>query len=400
MRNILLGLYPAALEAVNGHQAVYRQLDQRHYQKQGHLIAIGKAAEAMALGAVHYLGDALVTGLVISKHGHFSSKLSDDPRFICLEADHPLPQTASLTAGNQLIKYLQQLPKQSACLILISGGASSLVEVLHDGWRLIELQEVTQYLLANAYPIERINAVRCQLSKIKAGGLWHYLEDQQVTCLMVSDVADNDPCIIGSGLLFPSNKPLPTTFPWHWKHRFKAVNSPSVPHFDWYIVATLEKAKQAVARLAMERGYGVTLESKFIRGDAEASAIQCAEQLKQSTTDIIIWGGETTVNLPDDPPLGGRNQHFALAAAIALQGTNYALLSLGTDGSDGTSADVAGALVDGKTLQRGRESGLSAKLHLQRCDAHAFLAATEDLIVTGATGTNVMDLIIGIKGCD
>ena len=399
LRNALLQIYPYALNAVKGDIAVKRALSAKNFQHPCHIIAIGKAAEAMSLGAIEQLGDTIQSGLVISKHDHFGSKLVADSRFQCLEADHPVPQSSSLQAGAALIKYLQQLPANSQCLFLISGGASSLVEVLQGDWTLEELQEITQYLLSNAYPIDQINAVRRHISSIKAGGLWAYLADQHVTCLMISDVQGDDPAVIGSGLLFPSSSPLPDTLPQEWKDRLLQSTSKQVDQaddFDWEICATLNHAKQAAAAAATELGYSVEIKPHFLDGDAEQIAKQCAKQLKKSTADIVIWGGETTVTLPKNPPKGGRNQHFALASAIQLEGQNCALISLGTDGGDGTS-NAAGGLIDGETVMRGAKCALSAEAHLCQSNAFEFLKASGDLVVTGATGTNVMDIVIAIK---
>ena len=401
LRDTLLQLYPAALNAVRGDIVVKKALTniakfKENKQQAYHLLAIGKAAEAMSLGAVEQLDAQLKTGLIISKHGHFKSHLLSDPRFHCIEADHPIPAKQSLIAGRRLIQYLQQLPNDAHCLVLISGGASSLAEVLQKGWRLDDLQEINQYLLENAYPIEQINAVRCQLSKIKAGGLWRYLDKKHVTCLMISDVEGDNPAVIGSGLLFPSNAQIPSALPSKWLTRFNPDTALHAPDFYWKIIATLNHAKQAVATTAINMGYRVKVDDNFLHGDAATIATECAKQLKQTEVDIIIWGGETTVNLPKNPPKGGRNQHFALAAAIELAGSHCALISVGTDGSDGTT-EATGAIVDGQTLARGTQKGLSATQHLKQSDAYAFLKAMDALIITGTTGTNVMDIVIGIK---
>jgi len=396
LRDTLLQLYPAALDAVRGEIVVKKALINIKYHTKCHLIAIGKAAEAMSLGAVEQLGCLIETGLIISKHGHFESSLRSDPRFHCIEADHPIPAKNSLAAGKQLIHYLQQLADDTHCLVLLSGGTSSLVEVLQDGWSLDELQEINQYLLDNAYTIEQINAVRCQLSKIKAGGLWHFLGNQHITCLMISDVEGDHPAVIGSGLLFPSRATIPSTLPSKWLKRFYSSSAIHSPSFYWKIIATLDHAKQAVATTALKMGYRVKVDTTFLRGNAAEVAIECAKQLKQTDRDIIIWGGETTVSLPSKAPKGGRNQHFALAAAIELAGSPCALISLGTDGSDGTT-EAAGGVVDGLTLAHGIQQGLSAQQCLREATAYRFLKAVDGLVITGATGTNVMDIVIGIK---
>ncbi len=399
-KKILKQTTTAALKAVRGDLVVKKYLSHSAYgqycNQHCYLIAIGKAAEAMSLGAVHQLGGAIKSGLIISKQGHFNSYLLTDKRFQCLEAGHPVPNLASLKAGQALLQYIQQLPEDAHCLFLISGGTSSLVEVLEAGWTLTELQQVTQYLLANAYSIDEINAVRCYISKIKAGGLWHSIKNRQVTCLMISDVAGDDPAVIGSGLLFPSTHHVPATLPEKWRSRFHYSQPIKSKNLQWKIIATLDDAKQAAASIAIEQGYHVKIDPNFLQGDAEQVAKSCVQQLQHSDADMIVWGGETTVNLPNNAPIGGRNQHFALAVAILIAKKNYAFICMGTDGSDGTS-HVAGGLVNGQTVQYGEKKGLSAQKYLQQANAHAFLSVSNALISTGATGTNVMDLIIGIK---
>ena len=400
LRHTLLHITKVALEAVRGDIVVKKSLSDLHYRQYCHqhcyLIAIGKAAECMSLGAVAQLDNAIKAGLIISKTGHFNSKLQNDKRFQCIEADHPVPGSASLQAGGKLLHFIQKLPEKAHCLFLISGGTSSLVEDLHPAWTLQELQQITQYLLANAYSIAEINAVRRHISTIKAGGLWQTLNKRQVTCLMISDVEGDDPAVIGSGLLFPSRRDIPSTLPSKWQHRFQPFPAIKKRAFQWKIIATLEDAKQAAASEAIKQGYRVEVDPSFLHGDANHVAKRCVQQLKHSKADIIIWGGETTVNLPDQAPMGGRNQHIALAIALEIQQSDYAFICIGTDGNDG-SCDVAGGLVDAKTIQKGEKSLLSAPKSLQQANAHAFLKASGDLIFTGTTGTNVMDLIIGIK---
>jgi hydroxypyruvate reductase len=400
-RDDLLAIYAAALTAVEGQQVVKRSLADLKYQHDCHLIAIGKAAESMSVGAIEQLGNAIQSGLIITKQGHFttaltSNNLTSNKRFKCIEASHPVPDWSSLQAGEQLVHYLQQLPQQAHCLLLISGGASSLVEVLRPDWTLAELQALTHHLLAKGYPIDEINAVRRHVSRIKAGGLWSYLQNKQVTCLMISDVADNDPAIIGSGLLFPSSSVIPSTLPSKWRSRFKALPDINAPNFTWDVIAILDDAKQAAALAAVALGYRVNIDPIFLKGDAIDMAKYCVRQLQQSTANMMIWGGETTVNLPNNAPIGGRNQHFALAVAIELSTSGGAFLCIGTDGSDGSSS-AAGAFVDAETIQQGRLHELSAEEYLQQANAHAFLTATGGLVTTGATGTNVMDLVLGIK---
>jgi len=164
------------------------------------------------------------------------------------------------------------------------------------------------------------------------------------------------------------------------------------------IIARLDDAKRAAAETARQHGYRVALHPEFIDGDALAAGTRLAQVLLTAPAgEVQIWGGETTIQLPSHPGRGGRNQSLALSAALALQGQEHSwFLSVGTDGTDGPTTD-AGALVDGGTVARGEAGDVSARQALALADAGSFLAASGDLIQTGPTGTNVMDLMLGLR---
>lgn len=402
-RSDLLSIFNAAIDAVGGESAVKRELSSdksKTYPEQFHVVAIGKAADAMLQGVIATettTNKKIKTALLISKHDHIRDEIKNDPRIISLESDHPLPKQATMKAGLALIDYLRHLPKGEACVFLISGGASSLVEVLHDGWDLVQLQELTDYLLANGYNINQMNAVRRRVSKIKGGGLWNYIEDRPVHCLMISDVPGDNPSDIGSGLLFPVDDIELPNIPEAFISKIPAFQqNKQTAGFKSKIIASLDTAKQAAAIKAGELGYTVDIQKEFLYGEASEVAKTCVSKSQDNKETLFIWGGETMVFLPENPGAGGRNQHLALSAAIALQNTsNTTLLAAGTDGSDGIS-DATGAIVDNETVSRGSAKGLDALAYLKASDSNTYLNETEDTLVTGATGTNVMDLVIAI----
>lgn len=370
----LLELYNFGLNAVKGDHAVYNALMAQGTQPSCHIIAIGKAAEAMYQGVERYLDKDIKSALLISKYGHFSPELLAKRQLTALEAAHPVPAESSLLAGQTLLHYLENLPTKEPLLFLISGGASSLCEVLEEGWTLEKLQESTQAKLADGASIAEINRMRKQLSKIKGGKLWQFISERPVACLLISDVQTDDPALIGSGLLFPA---------------------PPQREFAWQIVASNQQMLSAIqaTKLVAE----IKIMQGFLAGDAEEEASNCVAFLNAQADGIYIWGGETTVKLPESPGQGGRNQHFALAAAIALENNqDITLLCAATDGTDGVT-EAAGALVDGQTLARGRLENLDPVDCLRRADGGTFLAASGDLLHTGPTGTNVMDLVIALK---
>jgi hydroxypyruvate reductase len=394
----LLAVFHAALSSVEGKAVVSKELeadnDPYPYPDEFHVIAIGKAADSMYQGVPD---DRVKSALVISKHGHISTEVEQNEKVICVESDHPVPKENSIKAGEVLLDYLRELPEGEPCLFLISGGASALVEVLNEGWDLSQLQELTDYLLANAYPIDQINSIRRRLSAIKGGGLWRYLNGRPVNCLMISDVPEDNPEVIGSGLLFlVDEKELPD-LPERWEDKLNKIKAPMWGgDFNWKIIASLEIAKEAAAVKANSLGYSCQVIPEFLEDDASVAAINCVDALKNEAGKLLIWGGETTVNLPSNPGLGGRNQHLALTAAKYMAGPDECyLLAAGTDGTDGLTT-ATGAIVDNHSTELGLSKNLDVADYLDRADSHSYFKQTEGLITTGASGTNVMDLVIGI----
>ena len=401
-RTDLLSIFSAAVDAVGGTSAVKREFisNGEQYPDQFHVVAIGKASDAMLQGIIATetpKNKRIKTALLISKHDHISAEMKNDPRVHSIESDHPLPKEATMKAGELLLDYVSHLPKDETCVFLISGGASALVEVLHEGWDLAQLQELTDYLLANGYNINQMNAIRRRISKIKGGSLWQFVGERPVHCLMISDVPGDSPSDIGSGVLFPVDDIDLPELPEQFTKKIPVFQQQKqAAGFVWKIIGSLDVAKKAAAKKASELGYTVDIQAEFLDGEASEVAKSCVTSSQEKTDTLLIWGGETMVYLPENPGAGGRNQHLALSAAIAIQNNpKTILLAAGTDGSDGVS-DATGAIVDGETVKRGSDKEMNAKDYLKASDSNTYLNATEDTIVTGATGTNVMDLVLAI----
>lgn len=397
----LLRLFRIALQTVSGERVVARFLQGHLHWPACSVVAIGKAAAVMARGAEQVLGDRIRSGLVITKQGHGNAAL-DRARFLQLEGSHPLPDEHSLAAGDTLLHFLADLPEGEPLLFLLSGGASALVEVLPEGMSLQQLRELNRWLLASGLAIGEMNAIRKSLSRIKGGKLIPHLRGRTCLQLLISDVPDDVPAVIGSGPLFPTfesapiNTPLP---PWleALLGEQPEASVTEAGNITSHIIANNNLAREALVVAAKAAGLPVTDHPTHFQGDtAELAAAFCGELL-QGTAGLYVWGGESSVTLPGHPGRGGRNQQLALHAARYLAGhDNLLLLAAGTDGSDGPTED-AGALVDGGTVRRGEWEGLSAIDAIERCDAGTFLEASGDLIQTGPTGTNVMDLIVAWK---
>jgi glycerate 2-kinase len=404
-RGDLLTVYQAAIARVKGVEAVKTYLEHHPLRRGRHyLVAIGKAALSMTRGALAVLGEDIAAGLVITKHGHADDSLCSHSPVQCLEADHPVPGHDSLRAGAAMLDFIQRTPSDSRLLFLISGGASSLVEVLSAGMDLEGLRALNRVLLASGLEIGQMNTVRKAVSMIKGGRLRHYLGARHVTTLLISDVPGDDPTVIGSGLLYPNreteplaNLPAPVERVLEQIKLPPRIEAPPLASITTAVVATLEDAKRAAEKKARALDYEAYSHSQFLRGEAAARANAIANYLREAPAGIHIWGGETTVVLPASPGRGGRNQHLALAAALALrESSGIYLLAAGTDGTDGPTDD-AGGMIDGQSIVRGNRLGMEATHYLANADSGRFLAATGDLITTGPTGTNVMDLVIALK---
>jgi hydroxypyruvate reductase len=404
-RRSLLEILQAALEAVEGRRAVATRLACSPAPSEVTLVAIGKAAGAMALGAADAWGPAITGGLVIGKRGHLDRAGLLARRLESLVGGHPVPDARSLEAGRRLLALLAELPPGRELLFLLSGGASSLVEAPAAGLGLADLERATGWLLGSGLDITRMNRVRKALSRIKGGGLLRHLAGRPVRALLISDVPGDDPAVIGSGLLVP-DKTLGDAASLHLPAWLAAAVSAglaeraSAPVFaapPLEILARLDDAKAAAAARARDLGYSVRVHAPFLDGDAATAGRCLASILATEDPAVHVWGGETTVRLPPHPGRGGRNQHLALAAALSLQGReDLYLLAAGTDGTDGPTDD-AGALVDGYTIERAAVHGLDATEHLNRADSGTLLECAGDLIHTGPTGTNVMDLVLGLR---
>jgi len=401
-RENLLRIFQSALAAVNGRTCVRVRLEERPLPGNIYMVAVGKAACAMAQGAQDALGKRIADALIITKKGH-----TEPLPWPVLEAGHPLVDETSLEAGRKLLAFVDRIPQDAAVLVLISGGASALVEALPSQISLDQFQKINRWVLGSGLDINDYNRIRRRLSRLKGGRLAKLLSPRRVLCLVVSDVPGNDLRAIGSGPLVADEdlrrpltlRDMPDFITEALKHMppAPAPDDACFQNVKREIVATLDNAKSAAVETAKELGYQIMLETSFVSGDALEAGARLAKKLLRSEPGTVhVWGGETTVRLPDSPGRGGRNQSLALAAAMMLHGHEDTwFLAAGTDGTDGPTED-AGALVDGGTIARGEQTGHDAKQALAHADAGSFLEASGDLIQTGPTGTNVMDLMLGL----
>jgi len=395
-RELLVMLYDTALDAVDGRYLVSQWLRWVENKKTfSHCIAIGKAGAAMLQGAFDS-EPALKKSLLICPREKLTRQLKKNKSIICVASSHPIPDEHSLEAGKTLLDFLDGLNEDDEILFLISGGTSSLVEVLPDNIDLEQLQQINRYLLASGKDIQQINAWRQQFSKIKGGGLLGSIKASSVTQLLLSDVKDDRPEFIGSGLLVSSDV-LPETDSFLDKLGTPQKKQAAAVSVDTHIIGNIDLAKQAVHEAAQREGLASFIHEAFLEGDACKVADELYAKLRDAPQGVHIWGGETTVCLPENPGVGGRNLTLALAFAKHLVDVSgLHLLAAGTDGIDGNSS-FAGATVSKYTALNAGKMGFDIQQEIDNANAGIVLMATNDLVQGEHSNTNVMDIVIAYK---
>jgi len=386
------------------------------------VIGGGKAASPMARALEHRFGSRIAKGLVVTKYGHDMPLETVQLR----EAAHPVPDEAGEKGARDILSLLEDATEEDLVFCLLSGGGSALLPLPAPGITLPEKQATTRELLASGATIHEINAIRKHLSAIKGGGLAKAVWPGTLVSLILSDVIGDDLDTIASGPTVPDRSTFRECLEILDKYNLKERVPESVlarfrrgargdeaetpkagdPVFEKtqaVIVGSAGMSLTAAREEARRRGYNTLVLSSMIEGEtrdvARVHAAVGKEILKTgqpvSRPGCVISGGETTVTLRGKG-LGGRNTEFVLAAAMEIGGLpQVVVFSAGTDGTDGPT-DAAGAVADGKTLARAEEQGLSAARYLADNDSYHFFEALGDLVKTGPTMTNVMDLRIVI----
>jgi hydroxypyruvate reductase len=380
----------------------------------------GKASAAMAINLEKILGTRVTAGWINVKYGH-GQKLK---RIRIQEAGHPLPDEKGLEGAREMAKMLGPLTETDLVIFLISGGGSALLPLPVAGITLEEKQAITSLLLRCGASIQEINTLRKHLSLIKGGGLAKMVFPATLVALILSDVVGDPLDAIASGPTVPDS----TTFEdcarilqrydlWdkiassvaqHIREGLEGKREETLkagnPAFEKVynlVVGNNFLAMKAAKRAAQALGYRTLILSSLVEGETREVAkvhTAIAKEVLLSGNPIpppacIISGGETTVTLRGKGR-GGRNQEFALAAALDVAGwEEIMVLSAGTDGTDGPT-DAAGAFSDGKTVSRGKTMGMDPWAFLKENDSYTFFQKLGDLLITGPTGTNVMDLRI------
>ncbi|WP_022664332.1 glycerate kinase type-2 family protein [Desulfospira joergensenii] len=384
------------------------------------LIGAGKASAAMAARAEALLGSRVHDGLVITKYGHGANL----EQCRVMEAGHPVPDRNGQDAADALLDLVSGAGPKDLILCMISGGASALTPAPAEGITLEDKQETTRQLLGCGANIHEINTVRKHLSRIKGGQLCRKANGAPIISLILSDVIGDDLDIIGSGMTAPDRgtfkdcrdilvkyglwdqipKPVQNRIHAGIEGQIRETPKPGSPEFanvTNLIVGSLSDALSAAEKEAANQGFAPLVLSSMIQGEAsEVARVLCAvaKEVRRSNRPVstpacLLSGGETTVTIRGEGK-GGRNMELALAAGMELAGeSGILMLSAGTDGTDGPT-DAAGAFADGSTTARAEVLGLSAPSFLGENDSYHFFKPLDDLLITGPTRTNVMDLQI------
>jgi glycerate 2-kinase len=404
-RRLLGGCLSAALRAVDGRRVVAGALGGMDLSGKWPVLALGKAAPAMLAGAADALGEGIGAALCITRDDALRPGEPGVAHARLVMGDHPVPGERSLAAGRELLAFLDALPPGAPLLCLLSGGSSALVEALPADIRVADLARANQWLLASGLPIGAVNRVRARLSSLKAGRLARYAgKDRRILVLTISDVPGDDPACIGSGPWTPApDSLLPDGLPPWLDALLDRAPAPPAPgdrslaQVDYRVIAGGRHALQAADAAARAAGLSFTRHEVPLQGSVDAAAELVLAAVMAGPPGVHGWSGETTLSLPVDAGRGGRNSHLALRLATALEGrADITVVCAATDGSDG-STRAAGGWADGDVAGRGRALGLDAAVALARADSGAYLAATGDALVTGPTGTNVMDLVLAVR---
>jgi glycerate 2-kinase len=408
------------------------------------IVAFGKAASRMATTLVQQLDPVRekVTGLVLTKDEHATESEKEILQAYGLtlcEASHPVPDHRGVTASQQILELVERTAsKHTLLLTCISGGGSALLCAPQAPLTLEDLQATNTGLLQAGWPIDAMNVIRKRLETLKGGRLAAAAYPSSVVSLILSDVVGDPLDLIASGPTVPDTSSwqeahnllatlpiveLPTTVRDYLQQGVDgqvsdspAANHPVFGRAQTVLVGNTAQAVEAAASKAKALGYHPIVLATQLQGEASELAqvyISIAQRSSQPHARFgvplpaaLLTGGESTVSLPPNPGLGGRNQELALAVALGLDnlpdvGNNVVFASVGTDGTDGPT-DAAGAVIDGTTIARlGRPAAQQA---MQEHDAYHYLqqkypgTKESPLLKTGPTGTNVADVAILLIG--
>ena len=395
-----------AIRAVCPDEAVRRALEHVELSGRIYLVAVGKAAWQMAAAAIKYLQKPVYEGIVVTKYDHVMGQL---PGISCFEAGHPIPDENSYRGTQAVLDMTKDLKAEDTVLFLLSGGGSALFEkpLVHTDL----LQEITRKMLGNGADIVEINTLRKRLSAVKGGRFAMWCAPARVESIILSDILGDPVDMIASGpaaedpVTREQAKAVAAKYGVDMDEAVRECLDLETPkkltNVHTQIIGSVRELCAAAEREAAALGYETVFLTDHLNCEARDAGRYLAQELlkrKESNRKIaVIAGGETVVHLTGTG-LGGRNQELALAAAELLAGTaNAALISAGSDGTDGPT-DAAGGYVDADTLADLEKAGMDYNFMLRNNDSYHALQAVGGLVITGPTGTNVNDVAVALLG--
>jgi len=393
-----------AISRVRPDAAVRRALEGCQFPAAGRLllVAVGKAAWAMAKVASDCIGDRLDGGIVITKHGYSEGPIGN---LLIREAGHPVPDFDTFSATEEVLALTDDLTEEDTVVFLLSGGGSSLFEA--PLVRQTELQQITQSLLACGADIVEINTIRKRLSAVKGGRFAKHCSPARVFTIVLSDIIGDPLDMIASGPAYPDSSTCADALAIVEKYGLQLSEGAMaclmqetpklLDNVETVVTGSVRELCAAAADACRELGYQPLILTDSLNCVArEAGAMLAAIARYHQNTDrslAFLLGGETVVHLTGKGK-GGRNQEIALAAAQGIAGlVNTAVFSVGSDGTDGPT-DAAGGFVTHETYAALLEKGIRIHEVLANNDAYTALQASGGLIFTGATGTNVNDVSV------
>ena len=394
----------SAIDAVRPDAAVRRALARIDLAEDLYLAAVGKAGWQMASAAVRYLDRPLRRGIVLTKYGHVMGEI---PGVICREAGHPVPDEGSFRGAREILEMTRGLRAEDMVLFLLSGGGSALFEE-----PLIppeELQDVTNQLLACGADIVEMNTIRKRLSAVKGGRFARWCAPARVEAVILSDIVGDPLDMIASGPAAADPSTCAQAREIVRKYRLRLSPAAlecldretpkTVENVHTQVIGSVRELCRAAAAKCEALGYRPQILTDRLDGEAREAGTMLARKAKEvppgTGRTALIAGGETVVHLTGNG-LGGRNQEIALAAAEELRGVrDAALISVGSDGTDGPT-DAAGGYADGGTFDALLRRGVHIADVLRNNDAYHALDAVDCLIRTGPTGTNVNDVTVAL----
>ncbi len=389
--------------------AVEKALANKSFSGNIIVISIGKAAWTMAKAAKNILGSSIKKGVIVTKYHHSQGDMEG---FEIIEAGHPVPDENSVLGTVRAIEAVRGLTNEDQVIFLVSGGGSALFEKTAEGLSLEDIKKVTGDLLKSGANIVEMNTIRKHLSDVKGGKFASLCAPAKVYSIVLSDVIGDRLDSIASGPAYPDSSTVMDVKNIIKKYNLQfneavlnALNNETpkeLSNVETVITGSVSELCKAAAENAKKLGYTPYVLSSTLECEAKeagkflssmAREIRNGNLYGMKAPCALIVGGETTVKI-QGTGLGGRNQELALTAAAGIEGMKDTLIfSLGSDGTDGPT-DAAGGMVDGETLDKLKQLGMDFEEILNNNDSYHGLKAVDGLIMTGATGTNVNDVMV------